>query len=152
MEEADSTGPVDEDTDESNFAHALHTSTNELHADQDMWLEGDYKDILLQNLRSIGCEDNFQDWETLRAAAVEWNRQPTYYPSEMDYTIPVDENDIEDLEWSGPIDRSAYVLETCASPNHYNTRSKVRIAMTEKDLKHTIDSPPERRFALNVLK
>lgn len=130
---ADTIDAGNEEVDESDFAHVLHTSTNDLPPDREMWLDGDYKDILLQNLKNIGCECSLQDWENLRTASVEWNRQPAYYPSEIDHKVPVDQADVEDLEWCGRVDRSAYVFETNASPNHYNTRSKIRAVAIETD-------------------
>jgi hypothetical protein len=118
-----------------NHAQVLRTRSNELPPDQDIWLEGDHKDILLQNLKSIGCSHSLQDWENLRAAAVDWNKQPTYYPSEMNMEIENDAQDIVDLEWCGAVDRSAYALlirGADTSPNHYNKRANLRIIQTEK--------------------
>ena len=117
-----------------NHAHVLRTHSNELSADQDIWLEGDHKDILLQNLKSIGCSSSLQDWENLRAAAVDWNKQPTCYPSEMDEELENDAQDIADLEWCGSVDRSAYALlirGANTSPNRYNTRASLKIIQTE---------------------
>jgi hypothetical protein len=47
---------------------------------------------------------------------------------------------VEDLEWCGPVDRSAYVFETNVTPNHYNTRSKIRVVAIETD---SIQKPSE---------
>jgi hypothetical protein len=119
-----------------NHAHILRTQTNELPIDQEVWFEGDHRDILLQNLKSMGCSHTIHDWENLRAAAVEWNKQPTCYPSEMNAEIEADVQDIDDLEWCGEVDRSAYALlnrGSYASPNQYPTRARVQIFQTDQN-------------------
>jgi hypothetical protein len=93
-----------------NDAHVLHTHSDELPGYQEIWSDADHRDILLHNMNSMGYNVKLEDWENLRTASEEWNKQPTYYPSEMNEKLENDAQDIADLEWCGAVDRSAYAL------------------------------------------
>ena len=87
-------------------AQALNTTS---HTDE--WFDEDQVEILQQLMQRLGCESDTSSLHDLREAALQWNKNPTFYASTHDQ-YPVDELDKEDLEWCEPFDRSATVLLT----------------------------------------
>jgi hypothetical protein len=81
--------------------------------------EGDgLEPIIQQILRSQGCDMEL-DQENIQSSFT-WNKSTFKYPSELDYPIPTDEDDKEELSWCGTIDRAS--AECCLVA----TRSKTK--------------------------
>ena len=119
------------------------------------WCDGSMDDILHQILKSVGSDLGDEDLPRLRIEADAWNHCPTSYPSELDQPHPIDEEDSEEIDWCGNIDRSSIVYCTVArkagsvptEPTKSVTEPKGEIQQRELNSTSTQTSPADFRMA-----
>ena len=114
------------------LAQAFNTASNTSER-MDEWFEEDQISILHQLMKRLGCECDTPSLQSLREAAVKWNRETTLYTStENEYFI--DQEDREDLEWCEPFDRSAVVLLARSNSSIRGYHNTHGVQILEKDL------------------
>ncbi len=96
-----------------------NASTDQISA----WEGEKLEPILEQILRSMGSDLTLD--EEIRKSANQWNQKPYSYSSEVDFPLPEDEIDKEDLMWCGPIDRTNVKIYRSAATH---TRPSVRLS------------------------
>ena len=93
------------------------------------WKEDGLEPIIHQILLSSGSAFKLVDMDSVFDAANDWNRSKCNYPSEIDDSLPMDEDDKEDLDWCEPPDRTALVL--LARNRSSESKSEIRIRVVE---------------------
>jgi len=112
----------DEDLEEKEMI-PTSLKTNALKYNTSALEEEGLEPILQQIFHSIGSDLNLKE----RTKELETNHEhPPPYPSEVDFTIPEDVEDQEDLLWCGPIDRKNVNVKVCKSVADYDTLPSFR--------------------------